>query len=445
MARTICPRCGFEVEVGDLRPAETPMEDCGRCGFRFVAAGILPEQDALPDVAAETGPEPSPAEDDAEVAPEDDDPVEAPAPKLRNHDPNQTELLIADGKPPYRIPTMREIEQTAPNGLKVVSTFSGCGGSCLGFRMAGYETLLAAEFIPAAVETYQANHPGVPVFRFDIRDFEPSKWFREIGLRRGDLDVLEGSPPCSPFSSAGSGTEGWNKVKVYSDTKQRTDDLFDEYIRLVDGFLPRAFVAENVPGFLGGQAVHYRDWVIGSLEALGYRVAALVLDASAHGVPQKRRRAIIIGIRRDVGVNPFDAYPLPSADRYSIREAISDLRIADEEKTDCDFRGYAIHSEWEKMPEGEFATSGKYFSLVRPDPDLPCPTITATAGSVGAASVTHPDEPRKFALRELRRLCGFPDDFILTGNYQQAAERLGRAVPPPLMRAVAARLAEVIA
>lgn len=85
-----------------------------------------------------------------------------------------------------------------------------------------------------------------------------------------------------------------------------------------------------------------------------------------------------------------------------------------------------------------------YFNLVRPDPGRPCPTVTQTSGQPGAAGVTHPTQPRKFTVAELKVLFGFPRDFVLTGSYAQRAERLGRSVPPPMMRAVAVGLRKVL-
>lgn len=93
-------------------------------------------------------------------------------------------------------------------------------------------------------------------------------------------------------------------------------------------------------------------------------------------------------------------------------------------------------SEWDKLKEGE--QSEKYMSLIRPKADAPCPTVLARGGHGGAAGVTHPVERRKFTIAELRRICGFPDDFVLTGSYEQQWERLGRAVPPVMMSHIAA-------
>ena len=97
--------------------------------------------------------------------------------------------------------------------------------------------------------------------------------------------------------------------------------------------------------------------------------------------------------------------------------------------------GKAIGREWDKLEQGQ--QSDKYMNLVRPDPDRTCPTITAAGGSPWLASVTHPIEKRKFTIKELKRICAFPDDFQLTGTYTQQWERLGRAVPPLMMFQVA--------
>ena len=153
-------------------------------------------------------------------------------------------------KPPYRVPSMAEIAALPWNGYSAVSTFSGCGGSSLGYKMAGFRVLWASEFIPAAQDTYRANHPATILDTRDIRNVQASDILGAIGMEPGDLDLFDGSPPCASFSTAGKREAGWGKVKAYSDTKQRTDDLFFEYSRLVKGVQPKVFVAENVSGLV---------------------------------------------------------------------------------------------------------------------------------------------------------------------------------------------------
>ena len=138
-------------------------------------------------------------------------------------------------KPHYRVPFMSEISAIPWNGFNAVSSFSGCGGSSLGYKMAGFKVLWASEFIPAAQETYRANHPGTILDTRDIRQVQPEDILKAIGMQAGQIDLMDGSPPCASFSTAGKREEGWGKVKAYSDTKQRTDDLFFEFARLLRG------------------------------------------------------------------------------------------------------------------------------------------------------------------------------------------------------------------
>lgn len=339
-------------------------------------------------------------------------------------------------KPTYAVPSMAEIRAIPWNGLTAISTFSGCGGSSLGYKMAGVRVAWASEFIPAAQETYRANHPTTILDGRDVRTVKPSDILDAVGLAPGALDIFDGSPPCSSFSTAGSREGGWGKAKKYSDTIQRTDDLFFEYIRLIEGVKPRVIVAENVTGLIRGTAKGYFLDILSQLKQIGYDVKCKVVAAEWLGVPQARHRTIFVGVRKDLGIEPTFPRPLPY--RYTLREALAGLpAVAPGGPTDIS--RFAIGREWEKMARPG-TQSDRYFQLVRPSLDAPCPTITQTAGNVGAAGVCHPTEPRKFTIPELRRICGFPADFILTGTHEQQWERLGRAVPPPMMMHIAAAI-----
>jgi len=369
-------------------------------------------------------------------------------------------------KPPYHVPSMAEIAEIPWNGYRVVSTFSGAGGSCLGFRMAGYRVVWASEFVPAAQETYRANHPSTILDTRDIRQVTAEDILSATGLAVGELDVFEGSPPCAPFSTSGRLEAGWGKVRRYSDTKQRVDDLFFEYARLLRDLQPKIFVAENVSGLIKGVAKGFFKEILRALKTCGYVVEARLLDAQWLGVPQMRQRLIFQGVRKDLGCRP--AWPEPLPYRYSVRDALPWItavqhaycvwRSSDEPcptivqsgaqvsptakfsggtyvEAETDISRFAIGAEWEKLKPGE--KSRRYFNLVRVDPDRPSPTITQTGGEPNAAGPTHPYERRKFTIAELKRVCSFPDDFILTGTYEQQWERLGRAVPPVMMYHVA--------
>lgn len=349
----------------------------------------------------------------------------------------------------YRIPSMSQVAAVrGTNGYKVVSTFSGCGGACLGFEMAGFEIVWASEFVEEARRTYEANHPGVPVDGRDIRDVTAEQLLAATGLERGALDVFEGSPPCASFSTAGKREKGWGEVKAYSDREQRSDDLFFEYARLLDGLQPRVFTAENVSGLVKGKAIGYFKEILVALRSCGYAVEAKVLDASWLGVPQARQRLIFVGVRNDLvdcyGIRP--AHPKPRTPRYAIRDVLdlsTPLERDPETGQDITLDRYAIGAEWDKIRPGQ--SSQRYFQLVRPATDGPCPTITTiTPGGVGRAGITHPTQKRKFTLAELRRLSSFPQDFILTGTFEQRWERIGRSVPPFMAQAIAETIRDEI-
>jgi DNA (cytosine-5)-methyltransferase 1 len=424
---------------------------------------------------------------------------------------------------------MSEIAALEPNGFRAVSTFSGCGGSSTGYRMAGFRMLWASEFVEAARETYRANAAAYTILDGrDVREVQPADILAATGLREGEIDLFDGSPPCAAFSTVGKREKGWGTAKKYSDTVQRSDDLFHEYARLVRGCQPRTFVAENVSGLVKGTAKGYFLEILRALKACGYRVEARVLDAQWLGVPQTRARLIFVGVREDLrdadGGPLMPAFPDPLPYRHSIRDALPWITRAVHDTSgtfskgdftndpspaitvtvnslnsrhyqvegpepmlvvgdpsyaqkpgntfprgarfsadgpcpavmaspgivgsaphflenapvepESDITRFAIGEEWNKLRPGE--QSERFFQLVRPDPDGPSPCVTASGGNSSTAGVTHPHERRKFSIAELRRICGFPDDFVLTGTYAQQWERLGRAVPPVMMSHVAA-------
>lgn len=345
-------------------------------------------------------------------------------------------------KPAYRVPSMAEIAAIPWNGFAVASTFSGGGGSSLGYRMAGFRVLYANEFIEAARDTYRANAaPYTTLDSRDIRQVQASDILDAIGMRPGELDLFDGSPPCASFSTAGKREAGWGKVKTYSSTRQRTDDLFHEFARLVDGVQPKTFVAENVSGLVKGTAKGYFLEILAALKAAGpgYRVSAKLLDAQWLGVPQGRQRIIFCGVRSDLGLEPVHPRPLPY--RYTLREALAG----------CSKEGFReglsprMTLWWKHTKPGRTldeghaiaepgATSG--MTKTRLAWDKVPPTVLARGG--GTTDYYHPDVPYSFTIPEIRRICSFPDDFVLLGTFKQQWERMGRAVPPLMMREIAA-------
>lgn len=230
----------------------------------------------------------------------------------------KTKMIIE--KPPYSIPQVKDTRKAPKHSLKVISTFTGAGGSCYGFSMAGFTPIWASEFIPAARETYLANFPDVLVCSKDIRDIQPEEILKTCKIDIGEIDIVEGSPPCASFSLAGNLNASWGKVKRYSETEQRTDDLFYEYARIVKGLQPRVFIAENVSGLVRGVSKGYFKDILKELKNCGYNIVAKLLDAQWLGVPQQRQRIIFIGTRIDLDIRPVFPSPLPF--RYVVKDAL---------------------------------------------------------------------------------------------------------------------------
>jgi DNA (cytosine-5)-methyltransferase 1 len=325
-------------------------------------------------------------------------------------------------KPDYKVPSMDEIRALPWNGFNAISTFSGGGGSSTGYRMAGFKVLWANEFIDAARDTYRANMaPHTILDGRDIRQVSASEILTAIKMKPGDLDLFDGSPPCSSFSTAGKRQAGWGQVKKYSDKAQRTDDLFFEFIRLLRDLKPKTFVAENVSGLVKGAAKGYFIEIMRELKASGYRVSCKVLDAQWLGVPQARQRTIFVGVREDLGLDPV--HPRPLSYQYSVRDVHPHL-----------------------IEEKRGGTKDNWQSTIRPASSIVASggTVSPTAYLSGGSFYRTATETRRLTIEELKPLCGFPDDYILNGSYAQQWERCGRSVPPVMMSHIAAAVRDNI-
>jgi len=303
---------------------------------------------------------------------------------------------------------------------------------------------MANEFIPIAAETYRLNHPGTIVDERDIRQIQPEDILEQIGMEKGELDLMDGSPPCDSFSTAGKRDKYWGKEKAYLGKRQRTDDLFYEYIRLVKGLEPKVFIAENVSGLVKGKAKGYFMDILKQLKECGYRVKAKLLDAQWLGVPQMWQRIIFCGVRNDLQLDPV--YPKPLSYRYTVRDALGTVReIGIEEATKYHAKHQVI-KYIEKCKPGEsmamYHPKGQGFSAARVSLDEPAGTITSVLG--GCAGTFHATEKRLLSIAELKQICAFPDDFQLIGTFAEQWARLGLSVPPVMMYHIAKTVKEQI-
>lgn len=345
--------------------------------------------------------------------------------------------------PDYVIPTLKQLLESTERGnhrFEVVSLFAGGGGSSTGYRMAGGKVLAINEFIPEAIATYQANWPTTKILPGDIRKLTGGDILSLIEKETGELDILDGSPPCSAFSTAGSRQKGWGKKKSYSDTSQlNVEDLFFDYIRILRDIKPRVFIAENVSGLAKGVAKGYLNKILRELRVSGYNVTCKILDAKWLGVPQSRARTIFVGIRNDLWLESMKGktHPAPQQRIVPLEQAFKGLAFTDKEKAETEISKYATGRELIKLRPGE--QSEKYFQLVKCHPQKVSGCVTASAGNIGIACVKH-WENRAFTVNEIKRIMSVPDDYVLTGTYQQKVERLGRMVAPFMMKAVAEQI-----
>ena len=367
----------------------------------------------------------------------------------------------------YKRYTIRDTRVSEKKELfNVISTFAGGGGSSTGYRLAGGKILAVNEFVEEAQNTYRENYPDTIIVPGDIKKLTGTYLMEQAGVKVSELDILDGSPPCSAFSMAGSVSHGegrthadaFGKTKQYSDIKgvSNVEDLFFEFLRVAKDIKPKVIIGENVEGLTMGEAKEYFHKIQNTFEEIGYLIVADVLDASYFGVPQSRKRCFFIGVREDVadaiGLNfmtMYQLYPDKNDVRTTLGEAIND--VVNEDKEELDYLidkispEKAVGKTLMKMPKDpdkvltgmDYHEKGHHFNLKRSSLRKPCPTITAMGNLAGVAGTCHPIEDRKFTIKELKRIMSLPEDFKLTGKHKQQSERIGRMVPPLMMKALA--------
>ena len=381
-------------------------------------------------------------------------------------------------------------EKSSEKLFNVISCFAGGGGSSTGYRLAGANILLINEFVEEAISTYQANFPDTKVLVDDIKKYSSDDFLEMAGIKVGELDLLDGSPPCSAFSLAGKRNKGWegyvedtressidletgevvqtgelkkkDGIKKYSEDKiqESIEDLFLEYIRIAKGIQPKVIVAENVKGITFGESKKKLLEFINDFERIGYEVSYQVMNAADFGTPQGRERTIFICVRKDVAetiglnfMNISGIFPTKTVTKHvTMREAFEDIENDPEEiKMLTEFVEGSFQKKFLSFlpfnPEKpikpsdkqfrEFNPKGSCFNMIRPAPDLPSPTLTQQGQKKGLSGVFHYAENRKPTIVEFKRLMGMPEDFILTGDFDQQAERLGRMVAPKMMKEIA--------
>lgn len=317
----------------------------------------------------------------------------------------------------------------------VISMFAGCGGSSLGYKMAGFQELLATDFDDDSVKVFKENFPEVQVLQADIVSLSAEKVLDLAGIKPGELDVLDGSPPCQGFSHAG-------RRRV----RDERNDLFREFARMIREIKPKVFVMENVAGMASGRMKGRFLETLGLLRSLDYFVRCRLMDSRYYGVPQARKRLIFIGVRKDLGLPP--EFPEPSGQVVTVRQAFAGLPQQIEDKP---MKPWLREVAWKIRPGMNFKHVATIFMRAKSSPagciatkrldwGKPSPTITKSEFGSG---LLHPDEDRFLTEAELKRLSTFPDDFRFTDR-GKAVERIGNAVMPLFMYHIAKTIKEKI-
>lgn len=331
---------------------------------------------------------------------------------------------------------------------KAIDLFAGAGGLTLGLKAADFHVVAAIEIDKLAARTYTANHPEVVVKTSDIRAVDPLELLEELGLTTADIDLCAGCPPCQGFSSVRT----LNGKKSVQDPR---NDLIDEYVRFVRILQPRAIMLENVPGLLRDGRFQR---AVCELEALGYPAAegTRILNAADYGVPQNRRRLVLLCERGgSIDIPATGAAPLTVEDAiwdlpeagtsgdalHDFPERRSDRVMAMIRAIPADGGGRLdLPSEKRLSCHRDFTGFKDVYGRMRWN--RPAPTITGGCHNPSKGRFLHPVADRAITLREAALLQGFPPhyQFLLDRGKLAAAAMIGNAVPPPLAAAQAAAL-----
>ena len=305
----------------------------------------------------------------------------------------------------------------------------------MGYKRAGCEVIAANDIDPEMAWHYKLNIKPKHYFLCPIRDLLTADLPQELF----ELDILDGSPPCSTFSMSGSREKAWGKEKHFREgqAKQVLSDLFFDYLDLVGRLKPRVAIAENVKGMIIGNAKGYTKLVISRFRELGYRPQLFLLNAADCGVPQRRERVFFCAVRDDINAPPLKL--APSHRWISAGEATADVQeLTDSERketaaTDTDRRFWAQTKPGDTYDVACLRMHGKasFFNHVRLHKDRPSPCFTAQIDKYN-----HWQEMRSLTYREAKRIGSFPDDYKAkddrVGKYM-----IGMSVPPKMAEQVA--------
>ena len=346
---------------------------------------------------------------------------------------------MTEHKFPYQW-TLKDANFTKDKGT-VFSCFACGGGSTMGYKLAGFDVLGCNEIDPKMIEAYKTNHNPKFAYLEPIQTFKTRK---DLPKELYNLDILDGSPPCSSFSMAGNREKDWGKEKKFREGQadQVLDTLFFDFIDLAKELQPKIVVAENVSGMMMGTAKEYVKKVYNEFKKAGYqlRIEPYLLDASTMGVPQRRRRVFFIALRNDLA-HPF-------MEQVDMFQSAPKLDLTFNEKQ-IPFKEIEVNIiERKKLPEGYLKhwenadktgrakaesgnTFGFFYMAVK---NLPLATITS-GGSYAIEEL-----PELLTDKEFSKCGSYPLDYNYLTNRPQYL--IGMSVPPVMTAQIASRIYE---
>jgi DNA (cytosine-5)-methyltransferase 1 len=321
-----------------------------------------------------------------------------------------------------------------------IDLFAGCGGLTQGLKKAGFDVLAGVELNQLASNTYEKNHPEVKLLNQDIRKIDVKKLRSELGLKKGDLDLLAGCPPCQGFSTLRTN----KKTVAVNDNR---NNLMFEFLKFIDEFAPKTLMMENVPGLQKGKRI---KTFVDELQKRGYFVNFDVLNVADFGVPQNRKRFILMAsIKETVGFAPA------LKNKVFVKDVLEGLEIPEESSDPAHNHG---ESRSEKVKEiislipkngGSRASLPKHLWLEchkgkshfldvygRLKWDGLSSTITGGCVNPSKGRFLHPLEDRTITIREAALLQSFPKNYYISmeNGKSHAALMVGNALPPEFIR-----------
>lgn len=348
--------------------------------------------------------------------------------------------------------------------MNAIDLFAGCGGLSKGFMDAGFDIIVGVDNDQAALNTFVKNHNGAVALNADLSKQETFDEIKRIAGER-EIDVIIAGPPCQGFSLTGP--------RNFDDARNK---LYLAVIEMVKQYKPKGFIIENVPGMATLYEGQIKDEILKRFKKMGYNIECHILCAADYGVPQKRRRLIFMGVRKNIGSPHFPDPMFDEMHYRTCRDAISDLpKRIDELGEEEDSYSSEPTTEYQKLMRGtctvlhnHVATNHKQFvkdtialvpeggnykdlpagwgesrkfhmAWTRLDGNAPSRTV-----DTGHRNIFHYELNRIPTVREDARLQSFPDNFVFTGTKTQQSRQVGNAVPPLLGYALGKELKKII-